>query len=199
MPNLLLQNLQNLLNNQNKKINLLSKEYENFQVTEEQNKSFENIFLTTSIVLTTILSLLTYFNYQTNLDISVRYEIFKNNLELSENIGISKSELQTRVSSLEKYRNASQDKIKQADFFSFLNQITNFLNQDEIVDLTYKQTGKKIEYALSVNSSRINLIQDLNTYFQENLKPFSIEKTAEIALPNSNNKQYQFKGIYEIR
>jgi hypothetical protein len=199
MPNLLLQNLQNLLNNQNKKINLLSKEYENFQVTEEQNKSFENIFLTTSIVLTTILSLLTYFNYQTNLDISVRYEIFKNNLELSENIGISKSELQARISSLEKYRNASQDKIKQADFFSFLNQITNFLNQDEIVDLTYKQTGKKIEYALSVNSSRINLIQDLNTYFQENLKPFSIEKTAEIALPNSNNKQYQFKGIYEIR
>jgi hypothetical protein len=199
MPNLLLQNLQNLLNNQNKKINLLSKEYENFQVTEEQNKSFENIFLITSIVLTTILSLLTYFNYQTNLDISVRYEIFKNNLELSENIGISKSELQARISSLEKYRNASQDKIKQADFFSFLNQITNFLNQDEIVDLTYKQTGKKIEYALSVNSSRINLIQDLNTYFQENLKPFSIEKTAEIALPNSNKKQYQFKGIYEIR
>lgn len=199
MPNLPLQNLQNLLSNQSKKINLISEEYNNINISEEQNKSFEDIFLVTSIILTVLLSFLTYYNYQKNSELTGKYSQFTNNILGLESSKISQTELQSRISDLEKFKESSANKIRVSEFFAFLTRVFTFLREDQIVYFTYNLNNKKIDYTLIVNSSRVNLNQDLNTFFQENLTPNKVEKIREINIPTSNLKQYEFKGTYEIR
>jgi len=196
MPNL---PLQNLLSNQSKKINLISEEYNNITVTEEQNKSFENIFLTTSIILTILLSFLTYYNYQKNSELTGKYSQFINKVTAIQNSSISSTELSTRIDILKKYKETVSTKVKVSEFFAFLTNIFTFLKDDQIVELNYNLNNKVIEYNLIVNSSKINLNQDINTFFQENLTPNKVKKIREVEIPGSNLKQYEFKGTYELR
>ena len=199
MPNLPLQNLQNLLSNQSKKINLITEEYSKITVTEDQNKSFENIFLVTSIILTLLLSFLTYYNFQKNSELTGKYSQFVNNISGIESLEISQSELKSRVSDLEKYKASATSRVKVNEFFVFLTKIFTFLRDERIIEINYNLSNKKIEYNLVVNSSKINLNQDLNTFFQENLTPNKVEKVREINIPQTTLKQYEFKGTYEIR
>jgi hypothetical protein len=199
MPNLPLQNLQNLLSNQSKKINLITEEYSKITVTEDQNKSFENIFLVTSIILTLLLSFLTYYNFQKNSELTGKYSQFVNNISGIESLEISQSELKSRVSDLEKYKASAISRVKVNEFFVFLTKIFTFLRDERIIEINYNLSNKKIEYNLVVNSSKINLNQDLNTFFQENLTPNKVEKVREINIPQTTLKQYEFKGTYEIR
>lgn len=169
MPNLPLQNLQNLLSNQSKKINLISEEYNKITVTEEQNKSFEDIFLVTSIILTLLLSFLTYYNYQKNSELTGKYNQFVNSVSGKESANISTTELQSRISDLEKYKEASINKVRISEFFTFLTKIFTFLREEQVVNVSYISNNKKFDYTIVVNSAKINLSQDLNTFFSRKL------------------------------
>jgi hypothetical protein len=191
--------IQNLLSNQSKKINLITEEYDKINISEDQNRSFENIFLVTSIIFTTLLSFLTYYNYQKNTELTGKYSQFITKISGFENSSISNTELQNRISELENYENLNRSKLKISEFFIFLSKIVDFSKDDQFVDISYTLNNKKIDYVLIINSSKPNLNQDFNTFFQENLTPNKVEKIREVNIPNSTLKQYEFKGTYEIR
>jgi hypothetical protein len=191
--------IQNLLSNQSKKINLITEEYDKINISEDQNRSFENIFLITSIIFTTLLSALTYYNYQKNTELTGKYSQLVTKISGFENSSISNTELENRISELENYKSLNNSKLKISEFFIFLSKIIEFSKGDQIVDINYTLSNKKIDYVLIINSSKLNLNQDINTFFQENLTPNKVEKVREVNIPNSTLKQYEFKGTYETR
>jgi len=199
MPNLPLQSLQNLINNKTNRLNLISEEFQKINVTDEQSKGFENIFLVTSLIFSIILGSLTYINFQKNKDLEFKYNSFKNNLAAMENYQFTSEELKTRIEGLNKYIQKSNEKRKISSFFEFITEISKFLKDEQIVQLNYNINNLTVSYQLYVNSSKSNLDQDLNSFLQKNLLNEKVKLESQTNIPNSKLIQYEFKGTYELR
>jgi hypothetical protein len=199
MPNQLLQSLQNLLNNKSKNLNLISEEFQKIEVSEEQSKGFDKIFIITSIIFSVILGILTYANFQKNNDLRFKYETFKSNLETVESSKITIENLENKIEDLKKYSKLNSEKRKISNFFVFIANITNFLEKEQIVQINYNINNKTINYQLYINSSRKNLDQDLNSFFSKNYKNNQIELVKQTLLSDKTLIQYEFKGNYELR
>lgn len=200
MPSQLLQSLQNLLNNQNNKINLLTKEYRDAVISEPQNKSFENLFLILSISLTIILSTITYINYNLSLETNQNYNLFKDEVANFPNTTIDTTEIIQNIDNLKKFQELNSSKSTTSEFFFFLSKINSFLASEQLVQINYIKNNNKFDYELVINSSKNLLEQELNSFFRENLTPNQVEKINEVTInPEQNLKQYIFKGTYELR
>lgn len=199
MSNQLLQNLQNLLKNKSNKINLITEEFSKSEISADQSNSFENIFLTTAVIFSTILALLTYFNYQKNLEISEKYKNLESIISSTKNAEVPPEEIKSRIQDLEKYKSINQSKVRVGEFYLFLNQIISLLKDERIIDLKFTKTENVFTYTIVLNSEKNLIEQELNSFFQTNLYPNQIEKVREQNLPNTNLKQFEFKGNYEIR
>ena len=199
MLNLLPPNLQNLLNNQRNKINLISEEFKKIEITEEQSNSFDNIFLISSIIFSILILFLTYFNYQKNIEVFLKYNNLANNLLTVQNTDYTQEDLEQRIQVLSKYNEVNSKKIKVAEFYFFLALIRSYLSEDQLVKINFNQNEKRFDYEIIVNINRNLLEQDINSYLQNNLISNKVTKSGEINLNQNNLRQFVFKGTYELK
>jgi len=198
MQNQLPQSLQNLLNNQSKKINLITDEIKNFEVSDQESNNFENIFTILTVFLIGILAFLTYFNMQKNTSlIEKNYQLKKIVLQTL-TIQDSPEEIQSKIDTLTKLKNLKNSLTKNSSFFDFLALLSKNIQNDTLISLNYEKKDNSYQYEIIVNSNDTNFENNFLRFFKEKYPSQKIEKATEIQIPNTNTKQYNFKGTYEL-
>lgn len=193
MPNQLLQRLQSQLNNQNP-LNLINPESFKFEVSDEHDKSFENIFLLSSIALITLLASLTYINYNKSLEIKDLNESILLETNLTR---IDKNELETRISKLSTIKNLKETITPIQDFFNFLKEVIKVENT-QFLSINYKLLGKSIEFEIVLNTSNPVIEKELLEIITTNQFSTQLTKQSETTVEGTNLKQYFMKGSYEL-
>lgn len=193
MPNQLLQRLQNQLSNQ-KPINLISPENYSFEISENHDKSNENIFLFSSIALTALLAFLTYVNYIKSAEIKILNESIVDTTNLTE---INNEELTSKIEKLKVIKNIKESRTPVQSFFFFLKEI-NKVDNSQFIDLKYQVLNKNIEFTLIINSSNQQIEKNFQEIIKRNNFKASIEKQSESTVEGTDLKQYSFKGKYEL-
>jgi hypothetical protein len=198
MPNLLPQNLQNLLSNQSKNINLITEEFKNLEVSDVESNNYENIFSILSIFLIGILALLSYLNLQKDREAYLKENYLRDRILKIETTQGTSEEIQLKITNLQKIKNVKNNITQNSKFFDFLALLSQNTSNDNLITLNYQKKIQQYEYELIINSSNPNFETNFLRFYKEKFTNLKIEKVSEIKIPDSNISQFKFKGIYEL-
>ena len=201
IPNLQLRNLLNLQNNSsNPNPNLITSELLKDNLTEIQEKNILNFIFTLAFFMGSIVSVLSYFNYQN------RAELVNINNEIENIIGVGMSKFQTKeqyenkISNLSTIKNIESNKKDFSAFYSDLTQVFNLLQNQTLVSLKYEFENKnKARFTLTVNSPRENLFNEIKSFTDQKTAIKNLTLINKLKLENLPDFQYEIKGEYERR